>query len=89
MARITCPEISVLVNLLGRRTSKPEPLNLKAALQLLEYLYSTKWEWIILRKPTDLDLKVFADAKYGGEKSRSQTGVLMTLVEQPIGWYSR
>jgi len=45
----------------------------------------------VLRKPGNLDLKIFSDASYGdkGETSRSQTGVLTTLGEQPIGWYSR
>ena len=89
VSRMTRPEISIEVNLLVPRASKPGPSNLKAALGVLAYLYSTRREGIILRKPTSLDLRVYADAKYGGEKARSQTGVLTTLGDQPIGWYSR
>lgn len=89
IARMTRPEISIQINLLGRRASKPSPLNLRAALQVLEYLYSTRQEGLILRKPANLDLRIYSDAKYGGEKARSQTGVLITLGEQPVGWYSR
>ena len=29
------------------------------------------------------------DASYGGEGARSQTRALMTLGNQPVGWYSR
>ena len=89
IARMTRPEISIQVNLLGRRAARPSPTNLQAALQTLTYLYSTRQEGIILKKPANLDLRIYADAKYGGEKARSQTGVLITLGEQPIGWYSR
>ena len=83
------PEISIQVNLLGRRALKPSPQNLRGAHQVLEYLYSTRLEGIILKKPTSLDLRIYADAKYGGEEARSQRGVLMKLEDQPIGWYSR
>ena len=89
VTRMTRPEISVPVNLLGRRTSKPGPSNLRGAHQLLEYLYSTRNKGTILRKPANLDIRIYADAKYGGEKARSQTEVLVTLGEQPVGWYSR
>ena len=89
VGRMGRPEISIQVNLLGRRAASPGPQNLRAAHQVLEYLYSTKHEGITLKRPTNLDLRVYADAKYGGEKARSQTGVLMTLRDQPVGWYSR
>ena len=85
VARMSRPEISVPTNLLGRRASKPEPSNLQAPRQLLEYLYSTRYEGIILRKPVNLDLRIYADAKYGGEKAKSQTGVLITLGQQSVG----
>jgi hypothetical protein len=45
-----------------------------------------------LRKPTKdegLELKLYVDAAYGGEKSKSQTGVIVTLGGQPINWYTR
>ena len=71
VAPMTRPEISIQVNLLGRRASKPNPLNMKAALTILEYLHSTKFEGIILKRHMNLELKIFADAKYGGEKARS------------------
>ena len=89
ITRMTRPEIAIQVNLLGRRAAKPGMQNLQAARQVLEYLYSTRYDGITLKRPITLDLKIHADAKYGGEKARSQTGVLVTLGNQPVGWYSR
>ena len=87
--RMTRAEISIQVNLLGRRSSSPSAQNLKAAMDTLRYLWSTRFDGIILRKPRDLKLTAYAATSYGGPKARSQTGVLLTLGEQPIGWYSR
>ena len=87
--RMTRPDISIQVNLLGRRAWSPSPANLKAAMDTLRYLWSSRYEGIILKKPKELRIEAFADASYGGEESRSQSGVLLTLGKQPIGWYSR
>ena len=89
IARMTRPEISVQVNLLGRCAANPSAANMSAARKVLEYLYSTKQEGIILRKPSNLRLETYANASYGGPGSRSQTGVLITMGGQPVGWYSR
>ena len=91
IARMTRSEISIHVNLLGRRAQNPSIHNLEAARRVLQYLKSTLQKGIVLQKPLNLELKIFADASYGdkGETSRSQTRVLTTLGEQPIGWYSR
>ena len=89
VARMTRPEISFHVNLLGRRATNPSTSNMMAAKGILRYLYWSRSEGIILKKPRHLELKVFADASYGGSEARSQSGVLITLREQPIGWYSR
>ena len=89
VSRMTRPDISIQVNLLGRRSSSPSSANLRAAMDTLQYLWTTRCDGIILRKPHDLKLTAYADASYGGPKSRSQTGVLLTLGNQPIGWYSR
>lgn len=56
---------------------------------ILRYLYSTKTEGLILRKADDLEVWIYSDAAYGGQKSRSQTGALMTVGNQLVGWYSR
>jgi len=89
IARMTRPEISINVNLLGRRTTDASPTNWMTALGVLGYLRSTKHEGITLRKAADLHIRIYADVSYGGEGARSQTGVLTTLGNQAIGWYSR
>jgi len=91
IARMTRPEISIHVNLLGRHTKKHTLKHYATALRVLEYLYSTKTEGIVLRKVEgeELEVNIYADASYGGEGSRSQMGVMITLGNQLIGWYSR
>jgi len=89
IARMTRPDISIHVNILCRRTSKPSIANYRAALGILQYLLTTKQLGITLHQPTYLSFTIYADASYGGEGARFQTGVFITLGDQPIGWYSR
>jgi len=81
VGRMTRPEISLHLNLLGRRATEPSERNMRTALQVLEYLKSTPSEGITIKKPTKgkLSLEIFTDASYGGEGARSQTGVLMAF----------
>jgi len=91
IARMTRPETSIHVNLLGRLTKEHTPKHYTTALRELEYLHSTKTEGIVLRKAEgqELEVNIYADASYGGEGSRSQTGVMITLGNQLIGLYTR
>ena len=98
--RCTRPEISILVNLLGRRTAKASPNNMTAAMHVLLYQLSSSEEGLILKKqkPEKKDetkgsqtLRIvgYADASYGGEESRSQTGILVSMNGNAITWNSR
>ena len=93
IARHTRPEISIHVNLLGRRTSKPSQVNLQAGLQVIRYLISTKENGLTIQKEATMEecinIQGFADASYGGERSRSQSGSLILLYNNPITWSSR
>ena len=76
--RCTRPEISVHVNLLGRRTAYPSQSNMVvAAICILKYFVSSKEESITLTKTTHeplektresktLTIEAYADASYGG-----------------------
>jgi len=88
---MTRSEISIYVNLLRRRAKDASQIHWNTALQVLRYLVSTKTEGLALKKTpmTDLSLKIYTDAAYGGEGSRGQTGALMCLGDQLVGWYSR
>ena len=91
--RMTRPDISVHVNLLGRRTSKPTKENMRIALQLGQYLASTKSEGLLItmlqKENREAQIDIYVDASYGGENSRSQSGSLVMLYGTPIMWNSR
>ena len=93
IARHTRPEISIHVNLLGRRTSKASHNNMQAALQVLRYLISTQADGLTIQKEVTMgepiNIQGFADASYGGEQSKSQSGSLILLYRNPITWSSR
>ena len=96
--RCTRPEISIQVNLLGRRTSRASHNNLRAAMHVLRYLASSKEKGIIIKQAhggtmTNQEkkglIKAYADASYGGEQAKSQSGNLVTLSGQIVMWSSR
>lgn len=59
----------------------------RTALHILEYLSSTKYDGLRLKKPEtdELAVDIYADASYGREESRSQTGMMITPGEQLVG----
>jgi len=59
--------------------------NYQTALKLLRYLYFTKFDGLHLKKADDLEIRIYADASYGGEEYRLQSGVMMTLGNQLVG----
>ena len=79
--RMTRLDISLLVNLLGRQTAKPGTTNYQMAKQFGQFLASTKTEGLLITKKETLEdlIIIYADASYGGENSRSQSGSLVTL----------
>jgi len=87
--RMTRPDISIQVNLLGRRASNPSQSNLHTVQTTLKYLWLTRFEEVILHKLKEINLVAYADTSYGGEGSRLQGGGLLTLGNQPIEWNSR
>ena len=96
IARHTRPEISLHINLLGRRTSKPTQLHFQTAIRILRYLSSSSTDGICLRKENqeaigeeNTSIQGYADASYGGEKSLSQSGSLIKLNTQVVSWTSR
>ena len=96
IARHTRPEISLHINLLGRRTSKPTQLHFQTAIRILRYLFSSSTDGICLRRGNqeaigeeNTNIQGYADASYGGEKSLSQSGSLIKLNTQVVSWTSR
>ena len=96
--RCTRPEISIQVNLLGRRTSQASKNNIQAAMHVLRYLASSKESGITIKRAPGGTMtpqgnkeviKAYADASYGGEQAKSQSGNLVTLSGQIVMWSSR
>ena len=89
---MTRPDISFIVNLLGRRTSDPSPINLAVAREVCKYLSSMINEGVIIAKREKEDLiKGYVDASQPKEEegSRCQTGSPIALCGQPVMWTSR
>ena len=93
IARITRPEISIHVNLLGQQTQSHSLKTYQTALPMLRYLYQTRFEGLCLKKPNtnSLEVTIYANPNpfYAREQARSQTEVLITLEGQLAGQYSR
>jgi hypothetical protein len=89
IARGTRPDISVPVNLLGKRVTKSSIQNYKTALRALGYLYLTKLTGLRLQKHDHLEAEIIVDASYPGEQARGTTGIIVRLGNQTIHWYTR
>ena len=95
--RCTRPEISIQVNLLGRRTSRASHNNIQAAMHVLRYLASSKEKGVTIKQvpggtktPQEKGvIKAYADASYGGEQAKSQSGNMVTLSGQIVMWSSQ
>ena len=90
---MTRPNISLHVNLLQKQTSKPGINNMQTALQVGQYLASTKTKGLLItisqKENPEAHINIFIDASYRGENSRLQKGSLVTLYEVPVMWNSR
>jgi transposase InsO family protein len=92
ITRMTRPEASIQVNRLGRLSSNPSMTNMEGAKAVLQYFQSTKKEGLLLRKPPNLDITIYADAAYGdtiNHSAKSQSGAVATMGGELIDWWSR
>ena len=64
ISRMTRPDISFIVNLLGQRTSDPSPINLAVAREVCKYLSSTKEDGVTIAKgkTNERQIKGYVDA---------------------------
>ena len=87
IARHTRLEISVHVNLLGRRTSRASHNNMQAALQVLRYLMSTWTDGLTIQKEVttgeSISIQGFADASYRGGTVEIPIGEPDITIQQP------
>jgi hypothetical protein len=92
LSRMTRPEASIQVNLLGRRSTNPSTMNMEGVKDLLRYFLSTKMEGIQINKPENLNVVIYADASYGdpiNNLGKSQGGAMATVGGQLVNWWTR
>ena len=97
ITRHTRPEISIHVNLLGRRTSNPSPLNLQTGIRVLKYLVSSVEDGLTLKNENQESknqekqglIRGYADASYKGEQAISQSGSILKINGQLVMWSSQ
>jgi hypothetical protein len=78
------------INALARRNTSPSQRNYEAAKRVLQYLWQTR-KGHILKKPLGNSFEIYVDTSYGGEESKSKTGVVITranrlVVQQKAGY---
>ena len=91
IANSTRPDILASVSLIARYATKPTKLLWTYAKQILKYLYSTRYESLVLAKRSDVLLETYADSDYGSDIAtrKSQSGFVIKLFGSSVVWYSR
>ncbi|MDH4460001.1 MAG: reverse transcriptase domain-containing protein [Flectobacillus sp.] len=90
LARVTRPDISIAVNLLGRQVSAPNLGNLETMKKLTGYLMGTKDMALKISGKDGTNLSGMADADWAGDvKDRKSTsGYVCFMGKTPISWSS-
>ena len=91
IANSTRPDILASVSLIARYATKPTKLLWTYAKQILKYLYSTRYESLVLAKRSDVLLETYVDSDYGSDIAtrKSQSGFVIKLFGSSVVWYSR
>ncbi|MBW0535119.1 hypothetical protein O181_074834 [Austropuccinia psidii MF-1] len=86
----TRPDLAYAVNLLARYSMSPGANHWRFLQHVLGYLNKTQHYCLSLTPdPGKLELKVYSDASWGGELSRSSHGYITTFLGFPIAWYAK
>lgn len=90
IAGSTRPDIAYAAGYLGRYSSAPMDSHWQAALRVVNYLFNTAEQGIILGGE-EKDLEGYVDSDWGGckETRKSTTGYIFKLNNSPIDWSSK
>lgn len=90
VAQCTRPDVAFAVNRLSQHLKAPTDNHWKAAVQVLQYLESTKQKALKLGGPT-LQVRAFSDSDWAEDRHdrRSTTGYVFSLGCGAISWQSR
>ena len=86
----TRPDISFVVDMLGRYQSNPRLDHWKAAKKVLRYLQGTKNHMLIYRRSNQLEVIGYSDSDYAGciDTRKSTFGYIFLLAGGAISWKS-
>jgi hypothetical protein len=88
LAVFSRPDISYAVSTLSQFNQNPTETHLKAARHVLRYLKTTQDWAITYGKAKSIDIQVYGDANWGGDKNdrKSTTGYVVMLNNGPVSW---
>ncbi|MBW0510618.1 hypothetical protein O181_050333 [Austropuccinia psidii MF-1] len=90
IAQATRPDIMFSVNLLAHFSKNTTPKHWAALDHLIAYMRGSSDKALVIQADgCDRSLKVYVDANWGGEGSRSQHGFIVFLMGAPIAWNSK
>ncbi|MBW0479450.1 hypothetical protein O181_019165 [Austropuccinia psidii MF-1] len=90
VAQATQPYIMFLVNYLARFLINTTPKNWEELDHLISYMRGTKNKALLIESEGKEEmLKVYVDANWGGEGSRSQHGFIGFYMGSPVAWNSK
>ncbi|MBW0500194.1 hypothetical protein O181_039909 [Austropuccinia psidii MF-1] len=90
LAQATRPDIMFSVNYLARFSMNTLRKHWEALHHLINYVRGTKGKTLkIDSNKKEEDLRVYVDANWGGEASRSQHGFIVLLWGSPVAWNSK
>ncbi|MBW0538923.1 hypothetical protein O181_078638 [Austropuccinia psidii MF-1] len=90
LAQATRPDIMYAVNFLARFSMNTDDSHWMALKHLISYVGTTRSQEIQIGGNNNIDgLKVYVDANWGGEGSRSQHGYCSFLMGSMVAWNSR
>ncbi|MBW0471448.1 hypothetical protein O181_011163 [Austropuccinia psidii MF-1] len=90
IAQATRPDIIFSVNFLARFSMNTTPKHWAALDHLIAYMRGSLDKALVIQSTKyDKSLKVYVDANWGGEGSRSQHGFIVFLMGAPIAWNSK
>ena len=83
-------DISFATTMLSRFLPNPTEIHISAALRVLRYLISTPDTGLLLDGSSDMTLRAYVDASFGGnaDDRRSVGGYVIMLGSSPIAWKS-
>jgi hypothetical protein len=88
---ITRPDIAYAVNVVSQFVTSPIIVHWAAVLRILQYLWGTVFQSLLLSSTSSLELSAYSDADHGSDSTdrKSVTGFCIFLGNSLISWKSK